>query len=92
MASEYFYARCTVCGGRFETNFFGRRNAKYCPVCRKEVNKQREKEAYQKRKKEKKLNNSEKSENTPLTLSEINALAKENGMTYGQFVAKFPNK
>ena len=39
-----------------------------------------------------KLNNAEKSENTPLTLSEINALAKENGMTYGEFVAKFPNK
>lgn len=60
MANEYFYARCTVCGGRFETNFFGQRNAKYCPVCRKEVNKQRYKEAYQKRKKEKKLNNAEK--------------------------------
>ena len=92
MASEYFYARCTVCGGRFETNFFGRRNAKYCPVCIKEVNKQREKEAYQNRKGKKKRNNKETEESGTLTISEVAALARENGMSYGQFVAKFPNK
>jgi ribosomal protein L20 len=91
MASEYFYAKCIICGGRFETNFFGSRNAKYCPICRKEVNKQRDKEAY-KRRKEKKQQKAEADENRPLTLSEIAALARENGMSYGQFVAKFPNK
>ena len=91
MASEYFYARCIICGGRFETNFFGSRNAKYCPVCRKEVNKQRDKEAY-KRRKEKKQQKSEIDENRTLTLSEIAAIARGNGMSYGQFVAKMQNK
>jgi ribosomal protein L20 len=91
MASEYFYAKCIICGGRFETNFFGRRNAKYCPVCRKEVNKQRDKEAYNRRK-EKKQQKAEADENRPLTLSEIASIARENGMSYGQFVAKMKNK
>lgn len=91
MASEYFYAKCIICGGIFETSFFGSRNAKYCPVCRKEVNKQRDKEAYQRRK-EKKQKKSEVDENRPLTLSEIVAIARENGMSYGQFVAKMQKK
>jgi ribosomal protein L20 len=92
MASEYFYAKCTVCGGHFETNFFGSRNAKYCSECKKEVDKQKLKEANERRKEKRKKQKMDSEENRPLSLSEIAALARQNGMTYGQFVAKFPNK
>ena len=71
---------CEICGGKFAA---ARRTVKYCSdVCRKEGNRrnaaERSRSPYDKTEKEKR----------PDRIAEINKLAREAGLSYGQYVAK----
>ena len=72
---------CTVCGKCVEVNGYTNRNVKYCPECRAKVIKDREKMRY-------KRNAQKKENNGKPTLSDIERMARESGMTYGNFCAK----
>lgn len=75
---------CTVCGKCVEVNGYTNRNVKYCPECRAKVIKERDKEKYERRKAKQ---NGKESNGKP-TLSDIERMARESGMTYGKFCAK----
>lgn len=84
--------KCGWCGKEYDS---GRKNTKYCcDECRKAAavkgKKEREKK-YRKRRVEeakKKLNRNRKPNAEGLSLSEVNALAREEGLTYGKYLAK----
>ena len=72
--------KCEMCGGSFPAS---RRSVKYCSdPCRKEANRkhaaERTKSPYEKKEKEMKMDR----------ISEINALARAEGLTYGKYVAR----
>lgn len=74
---------CSVCGKCVEVNVYTNRNAKYCPECRVKVVKDREKMRYKRNAQKKKKENNGKP-----TLSDIERMARESGMTYGKFCVK----
>lgn len=70
---------CELCGGKFPA---ARRSVKYCSdVCRKEAYRrsaaERTKSPY-----------NDKTERKPDRIAEINKLAREAGLSYGQYVAQ----
>lgn len=68
--------KCEQCGQSFPAS---RRSVKYCSdECRKRKNLENSKSTYEKKKKEMKKDR----------ISEINALARAEGLTYGQYVAR----
>ena len=85
-------ATCVICSGKFEVKKHGLGRAKYCPECKKQVVYEQNKAHYERKKKaikEKKKEN--ESTKGIMTLSEFALLARENGMSYGQFSAKMLN-
>ena len=75
---------CTFCGKCVEVNGFTNRNVKYCFECREKVTKERDKARYERKKQSKTV----KESNGKPTLSDIERMARESGMTYGKFCAK----
>lgn len=74
---------CVVCDKFVEVNGYTNRNVKYCPECRAKVIQDRGKMRYKRNAQKNKKENNGKP-----TLSDIERMARESGMTYGKFCAK----
>ena len=75
--------QCNYCKNYFETTC---NNAKYCSECRKEVRKNYISEYKKKEKLKKELEKKE------VTLADVSRLAREQGMTYGKYVAEMEGR
>lgn len=73
--------QCTICGASYETTNI---HAKYCSdVCRKKASKEMHRRSRAKQKEE-----LERKKNMQQNIIDIAVLARQAGMTYGQYVAK----
>jgi len=73
--------QCTICGASFETTNI---HAKYCSdPCRKKASRKSYRQAKAKEKEE-----LERKKNMQQSIIDIAVLARQAGMTYGQYVAK----
>ena len=77
---------CEMCGNKF----VGRPNKKYCSEeCRKKGAAEYNRKRSEERQKPKVENKKPKSKLRALTIEQINRRARAEGLTYGQYVAKY---
>lgn len=80
---------CSACGKDFEANIYTNYRTKYCPECRSVIERNRNceksKRQAERRRKRKQM---EKETISKPTLSDVERMARESGMTYGKFCAK----
>lgn len=82
------YGVCVVCGKKFEQRY--RSNSKLAKTCSKECSNELRKIVFaQKRELEKKLKEQRESKKPKLSVADINRLAREKHISYGQYVARY---
>ena len=80
------YGLCVICGKKFEQRY----RSKPTKTCSKECSNELRKIVFaQKRELEEKLKEQRKSKKPKLSVADINRLAREKHISYGQYVARY---